>query len=356
MKAKQKTLLVLAILLVLAGAGYALLTRANAEAADSTSAAATVVTQFEASSLESISYTYEGEAVALTKVNDTWQLADDRSYHVNQTTVNSMVTALSDLTANRAITDVSDYSAYGTQSAALTVTAVVGGEEKVYQFGATNSVTGDVYLQMAGDATVYTVAAAKEACFDYGKAALYDTAYTPVTIAAGDITGITYHFEDSTENFTVALEAVSELADSSAADASDSASDSGASYQTVWYLQGSGDTLRQNAVTSMITAITAAPTAQNTNPGDLAQYGLASPLLTVQLTAADGTSQTFSLGIGTDGYYLMQQGDDSVYTVTIDMLNAFSVTGDELKLAGASSDSSAVDGDAAFSTSLAAAG
>jgi hypothetical protein len=52
----------------------------------------------------------------------------------------------------------------------------------------------------------------------------------------------------------------------------------------------------------------------------------------------------------------MQQGDDSVYTVTIDMLNAFSVTGDELKLAGASSDSSAVDGDAAFSTSLAAAG
>ena len=356
MKAKQRTLAILLALLVLAAAALAILTAVNKKAAASSeSTSAITLTSYSADAVQAILYDYNGETVSLQNTSGTWALADDPSYHLNQTLVQSMVTALTDLTALRTIPDSSDLSAFGLSEPVQTVTATVNGKSITVSFGDTNSVTGDVYLQMQGDSSVYTVDAAKENAFAYGRTDLYDTSFTPVSISRSDITGIDYHFEDGTEDFNVSLKAESEPASASASASDSAASDSAADYETVWYLSNDGAALDQSKIETMLTQITTAPTAQNTNPGDLAQYGLASPLLTVRLTGADGTQQSFSLGIGTDNFYLMADGDSSVYTVTVDLLNAFSITGDELKSTTAQAASSnALEGDA-FSASLSSA-
>ena len=352
MKAKKRTLFILLALLVLAGAALALLTALNNKAAASSAAADSIqLTSYAADAMESISYVHDGAQIALKETDGTWALADDAAYHVNQTLVNSMVTALTSLSARRSLGEA-DAASYGLDAPSLTVTAQVSGSSFTVTFGDTNSVTGDIYLQISGDPAVYTVDAAKENAFAYGKTELYDTGYTPVTISRSDIAGISYRFEDGTEDFNVNLEAESEPAASAASSDSASASDSAVQYETVWYLAQDGASLDQSKIEEMISQLTAAPTAQNTNPGDLAQYGLANPIITVQLTAADGTQQQFSLGIGTDNFYMMAEGDNSVYTVTVDLLNAFSSTADELKSATASAASSnALEGNA-FSTAL----
>lgn len=355
MKKKQITLLVLLVLLVLAGTVLLLLTRQNEKAASESAASADgdiVLSNFATDDLKSISYVYGGEKIALQQTDGTWTLENDPAYQVNQTLANSMAAALCSLKAKRVIENVTDYTQYGTDAPTLTVTAEVADETMTFAYGASNTITGDVYLQMQGDANVYTVDAAKESCFDYGKADLYDTSYTPVTISRSAITGLTYHFEDGQENFTVPLEGRSEaVTDSASSSADASASSEGVEYSTVWYFADDSSTdVYQSDVTAMLQAITTCPTAQNTAPGDLAQYGLDQPLITVKISDDAGSEQTFALAIGADGgYYMMEDGGSSVFTVTQEMLQAFCLSRSQLALPA---DSDSTDADAALSVSL----
>lgn len=363
MQAKKRTLWILGGLLIAAAAALALVTILNQAAEESDSAAAVIsLSDFSASEVQAITYTREGQQLRLALQDDTWTLADDPDYHVNQTTVESMVTALCPMQAVRSIEAAGSASEYGLDDPSLTVTAeLTDGSSKTFYFGDSNSVTGDVYLQVEGDSTIYAAASSKVSCFAYDKAGLYDTGYSPVTLTSDEITGIRYAFADDTEQFQVSMEAVSEpvASDETASSAADSgasasaASDSGSAveYEKVWYLENSGDQLLESDINEMISQIRTAPSAQNTAPGDLAQYGLDAPLITVQLIGSDGTEQTFYLGIGTDGYYMMEKDDSSVYTITVDVLNAFSITADELKMPSRMEEAG-LDEDAAFSTEL----
>lgn len=353
MQAKKRTLWILGILLVVAAAGLALVTMLNKAAEESDSAAAAIsLSDFSASDVQAIDYTWEGEQFRLVLQDDVWTLEDDPDYHVDQTTVESMVTALSPMQAVRSIDAAGEASEYGLDDPSLTVTAELSdGSSMTFCFGDSNSVTGDVYLQIEGESTIYAAASSKASCFQYDKAGLYDTGYSPVTLTSSEIMGIRYAFADDTEQFQVSMEAVSEPVESDDSASSEADSSSEVEYEKVWYLENSGDQLLQSDINEMISQIRLAPTAQNTAPGDLSQYGLDTPLITVQLIGSDGTEQTFYLGIGTDGYYMMEKDDSSVYTITVDVLNAFSVTADELK-APSRMEEAGLDEDAAFSTEL----
>lgn len=69
-----------------------------------------------------------------------------------------------------------------------------------------NAVTGDVYLQKAGESAVYTVASSKLNCFLKDKAALFG-AFSPAGLTSSAIEAVSYTLADGE---TVSLKAMSE--------------------------------------------------------------------------------------------------------------------------------------------------
>ena len=126
----------------------------------------------------------------------------------------------------------------------------------------------------------------------------------------------------------VSLTAGSELAEDG--DEADSAS-----YETVWRFAGDADTdLDQDKVQSMLSALSSYVSGQITPAAgaDPAACGFDAPLAVVQVITADGT-KTLTYASGTDGYYLMVEGDDSIYAVDGSIVQAVTQTADALTAA-----------------------
>lgn len=305
MKTKQRTLIVLLVLVFLAGGAFAALTAKNAQAAQAESAAAegTIpLSSFAAGDLTELAVTYNGETNTLTVADGSWTLAEDPAYHLDATACNTMVTTLSALNAKRQLTEEPGED-YGFTDESLTVTVTAAGEMNTFTFGAENAATGDIYLKKAGDDALYTVAASKAACFALSRAELFG-AFNPAGLTHSAIGSVTLVCGD--EPFT--LTAVSEAAESDRS--ADSESDSTA-YTTVWRLADAPDAeLDETQVSSLLSALSSYVTAQD-------PYGDASgmkQLVAATVRTADG-EQTLTYYEGTDGYYLTVSGDTSLYTV-----------------------------------------
>ena len=305
MKTKQRTLIVLLVLVFLAGGAFAALMAKNAQAAQAESAAAegTIpLSSFAAGDLTELAVTYNGETNTLTVADGSWTLAEDPAYHLDATACNTMVTALSALNAKRQLTEEPGED-YGFTDASLTVTVTAAGETNTFTFGAENAATGDIYLKKAGDDALYTVAASKAACFALSRAELFG-AFNPAGLTRSAIESVTLACGD--EPFT--LTAVSEAAESD--HSADSESDSTA-YTTVWRLADAPDAeLDETQVSSLLSALSSYVTAQNTH-GDASGM---KQLAAATVRTADG-ERTLTYYEGTDGYYLTVSGDASLYTV-----------------------------------------
>lgn len=310
---KQQTVfLVLLALILLAGAALFLLTerqkqteKAESEAAEGSISLAAV----SADTLEQIVLDYQGETLTLDYADGGWILAEDPYYHLDTTTCNTMLTALTDLRAKRQLTAETGED-YGMDAPQVTVTVTAVGETNTYCFGAENSVTGDLYLQKEGDASIYTVAGTKAACFEQTKADLFGS-FNPAGLTSSAIEAVTLTYPDGR---TVSLKALSEPASSDAAE-----SDSG-EYTTVWRNTADPETdLDDTAVQSLLSALSGYVTGQITH-ADPAAVGFQT-LVTAEVTAGE-TVGTLTYGEGTDGYYLTVSGDDSLYSVDGSIVDA----------------------------------
>ena len=305
MKTKQRALLALLAAAVLLGAALWAVIRSNAKAEQAASAAAEgsiPLSSFAAEDLKQIEYTYNGETYTLQCSGGSWQLAQDPSYHLDESACNTMVTALSSLNAKRQL-DAQAGEDYGFDAPELTVTVTAAGQTTTLTFGSSNTVTGDRYVQKDGDTALYTVDASRTACFAYDKAGLFGS-FSPAGFAASDVEQVAYTLASGEK---VSLTAGSELAGDG--DEADSAS-----YETVWRFAGDADTdLDQDKVQSMLSALSSYVSGQITpaDGADPAACGFDAPLAVVQVTTADGT-KTLTYASGTDGYYLMVEGDDSI--------------------------------------------
>ena len=255
------------------------------------------------------------ETNTLTAADGSWTLAEDPAYHLDATACNTMVTALSALNAKRQLTEEPGED-YGFTDASLTVTVTAAGETNTFTFGAENAATGDIYLKKAGDDALYTVAASKAACFALSRAELFG-AFNPAGLTASEIEAVSYTLADGE---TVTLKANSEPAAESGSNA----------YQTVWRL--AGDTaadLDETKVDAILSALCTYVSAQAAE-ADPAAYGFEAPLVTAEVTTADGTIN-LTYAMGTDGCYLMVEGDRSVYTVDASVVSALLYPADQLK-------------------------
>ena len=297
MKTKQRVLLALLAAAVLLCALLWAVTRSNAKAEQAASAAAEgsiPLSNFAAEDLEQIEYTYNGQTYTLQYSGGSWQLAQDPAYHLDESACNTMRTALMALNAKRSLTPQAGED-YGLDSPQLTVTVTAAGQSTTLTFGAENPVTGDLYVQKAGDDAIYTVSGNKAACFQLDKAGL-----------------------------SVTLNAVSEPTESA-----DSASST--AYETVWRLASDPTaSLAQDKVQSLLSALCTYATAQTTD-ADLAACGFDAPVFTAAVTSEDGSTVQLAYACGTDGWYLQVEGEPSVYTVDTSTVQALLLTENDLK-------------------------
>ena len=320
MKTKQCVLLALLAAAVLLGAALWAVTRNNAKAEQAASAAAEgsiPLSTFAAEDLEQIEYTYNGQTYTLQYSGGSWQLAQDPAYHLDESACNTMCTALMALAAKRSLTPQAGED-YGLDSPQLTVTVTAAGQSTTLTFGAENPVTGDLYVQKAGDDAIYTVSGNKAACFQLDKAGLFGS-FCPTGLTASAITQVAYTLADGT---SVTLNAVSEPTDSA----------SSAAYETVWRLASDpAVSLAQDKVQSLLSALCTYATAQATD-ADLAACGFDAPVFTAAVTSEDGSAVQLAYACGTDGWYLQVEGDTSVYTVDTSTVQALLLTENDLKM------------------------
>lgn len=321
MKTKQRVLLSLLVAAVLLGAALWAVTCSNAKTEQAASAAAEgsiPLSGFAAEDLEQIEYTFNGETYTLQYSGGSWQLAQDPAYHLDESACNTMRTALMALNAKRSLTPQAGED-YGLDSPQLTVTVTAAGQSTTLTFGAENPVTGDLYVQKAGDDAIYTVSGNKAACFQLDKAGLFGS-FCPTGLTASAITQVAYTLADGT---AVTLNAVSEPTES--ADGASSA------YETVWRLAADPTaSLAQDKVQSLLSALCTYVAAQTTD-ADLSACGFDAPVFTAAVTGEDGSTVQLAYACGTDGWYLRVEGDASVYTVDTSTVQALLLTENDLK-------------------------
>ena len=175
MKAKQRTLGVLLFLILLAGGVFALLTLRNAREEQAVSAAADGTIPLAAVSgndLTQIVLHYQGETNTLRYTADGWTLAEDPAYHLDTSACNTMLTALSSLNAKGELSPQAGED-YGFAEPALTIEVMAAGETDTYTFGASNTMTGDLYVRKNNSGVIYTVSGTKAACFELTRAELF---------------------------------------------------------------------------------------------------------------------------------------------------------------------------------------
>lgn len=218
MKAKRNLMIGLVVLLVVLAAGVlAAQTISDRDAAASASEDATIaLTSLTASSeIESFGYTWQGDTLKFEQRQEVvetesdsnsetaddsaststsqesepetetvWYLADDPEYKLDQSKVSSMLTAFVNLEASRQLTETSEE--YGLQEPTLTFWMTANGETTTWICGATNDVTGTIYLQKQGEDTVYLVDTNKLTVFEKSRMDLGDTSDSTGDIASSE--------------------------------------------------------------------------------------------------------------------------------------------------------------------------
>lgn len=256
MKAKRNLMIGLVILLVILAAGvFAAQTISDRDAAASASEDTTIdlVSITASSEIESFGYTFEGDTLnfeqreevveaesestseaaddsASTSASEetepeteiVWYLADDPEYKLDQSSVNSMLTAFVNLEASRQLTETSEE--YGLEEPTLTFWMTANGETTTWICGATNDVTGTIYLQKQGEDTVYLVDTNKVTVFEKSRMDLGDT-----SDATGDIVTSEAAASEAATSETASSEATTSEAATSEAAASEAAASEAAS-------------------------------------------------------------------------------------------------------------------------------
>ena len=144
-KKTRNIIIALIVLLLLVGA-YFLITALTREEEEDTSIP---LTSCEQDDIEQIEYTKGENSIKLVKKYGEWVYAEDESFPLNTTKVDSMAQAIAELTATRNIGKSDDLSEYGLASPDIVVTAsAVDGEVVSFSVGAENSLSGGCYVML----------------------------------------------------------------------------------------------------------------------------------------------------------------------------------------------------------------
>ncbi len=270
------------------------------------------------------------DTLSFAKKDDAWTSQDNPEFPLDSTFVETIVTTLADLTADRQLDIVDELSAYGLKDAKewVTITDESGDSATLYLGNTTGE--SDYYAMLKGGETIYTIPAdlVNDIAYDlYGMAKL---AEFPVLSSSNTQTVTISGKMKSTLTVEAAEGDSGSDAEDSASSGGDSSAEGTKTQDYNWYLSGEVDVTKEAYLTALRTEIDSIAFAKlfdfQPDKGDWKGYGLQSPTatLTVQYLDSDSKSQTVTLLIGStytdsDGtkyYYAMLKGDEeAVYLI-----------------------------------------
>ena len=145
--------------LLLAVGGYALAVKisSNAEEAESTETIDFV--SVASDEVAKLTWSYDDKEYTLEKDEDgNWIWTDDKDFALEQDTVKEMASTISNITASRKLTDVTDYAQYGLDEPDSRISfETADGETVEILTGDLNEVSGEYYARRVDDYSVYLV-------------------------------------------------------------------------------------------------------------------------------------------------------------------------------------------------------
>ena len=332
---RGKKLIALCAALVVLGLGYGLARTLNAETEEED--AGIPVAALDSETVTALSWTGEEEGeVALTRTDESWALAADDTFPLDQTTVEPLLAALTDVTASQQLDSPESLTAYGLDDPELTITAETEEGSYTFTLGDENDLAGGCYLLLNGDeSVVYLVDTGLRDAFTVG---LYDLVDMEDLPDFDRVTGVTVAQTGGSLELTY-VEDSSELS----------------WYDGFhWFLDDNGVSrpLDGNSVTDLYTKVTTLSwlSCVNYRADDTQreEYGLtkngvptAAVTLTYEVTETADTGETdadsnavteeqttvniFTLWLGSDtdeGTYAMVAGSDMVYLIDTETADA----------------------------------
>lgn len=172
-KKKFLPLISACIVLVVLIAVLIVITTINKEEEENYEEGSFVISHMKKEEINHISYTNADESISMEwDKTGNWIYPEDEDFLVNQTIVNAMANVISELSSTRKIPDATELEAYGLTEPDITVHASdVSGGQLTFYVGGQNTMTGEYYLKVEGDTSVYMVDATCNSAFHY---ALYD--------------------------------------------------------------------------------------------------------------------------------------------------------------------------------------
>ena len=102
-----------------------------------------------------------------TKDNDVWKDAQDRNASISQSMVESLLTQIHHVTSDTCIENPEDLGQYGLDEPSMTITVTLkNGSSIILNIGDANGMTGDYYLQVEGNTSVYTLSPSVVSAFE----------------------------------------------------------------------------------------------------------------------------------------------------------------------------------------------
>lgn len=149
---RSKKLLVLAGALALLAALTLLVTKLNSES-DTVEDTYESVFTLETDSVNAFSWTYNGETAAFTKTDGEWSYDGDAEFPVNENSVETLLSSLSDIVAYKTIENAKDTDQYGLTEPACTI-SVSADSDYVIKLGNLSAIDSELYVSI-GDGNVY---------------------------------------------------------------------------------------------------------------------------------------------------------------------------------------------------------
>ena len=334
MKRGKKLLLLTLVLVLMAGVALAVrkLTPKSKEA--DTGSEEISIFSVDTESVTKLTWTYQGETVALVDAGDGWMYENDRDFPLDESRLNTMLNALGEITASKTIENVEDLGQYGLEEPVCSI-SVTAGKTSEIRLGDETGLGGQRYLSL-GDGSVYLVDASLLSSFSYG---LYDIIQKEAIPSMNSIRS--FSVDRGTDQLTI-----------------DYLEDSGLAYsrQYTWFAQTESgyqtlDTELTDTFTEQITELQWGSCVDyKATPSAIQKYGLDTPAVTVTVTYLktskvatnqqdeDGntvyetkeTEKTFTLEIG--GYtgsscYARINDSQMVYLISAEICDSLLYTG-----------------------------
>jgi len=162
MRKQKKTMMVLLLVVLIGLLGYFLLKDYSRKAEDAEATKEEnekiVLSEIELDDIASFSYQADGENLTFSKLDDQWVCSEHQDYNLDETLVDNIASAFTDVEATCIVEEPMEMSEYGLDSPSENISVTTNdGETVFFEIGNKNDVTGDYYVTVSSDDNLYMV-------------------------------------------------------------------------------------------------------------------------------------------------------------------------------------------------------